>query len=82
MFNLTSNSCTKIIKKMDYYIKFEDTAQITLPNIFSDILIYCTERNVMLVDFLKKIKLLQRMSSLLVYCVKMVNGMLWYLKLD
>lgn len=51
MFNFTSNACTKIIKKMDYYIKFEDTAQITLPNIFSDILIYCTERNVMLVDF-------------------------------
>lgn len=41
----------KLLKKMDYYIKFEDTAQITLPNIFSDILIYCTERNVMLVDF-------------------------------
>ena len=36
--------------KMDYYIKFEDSNHVTLPQLFSDILIYCTERNVMLVD--------------------------------
>ncbi len=35
---------------MDYYIKFEDSNHVTLPHLFSDILIYCTERNVMLVD--------------------------------
>ena len=35
---------------MDYYIKFEDSNHVTLPQLFSDILIYCTERNVMLVD--------------------------------
>lgn len=35
---------------MDFYIKFDDTQHMTLPMLFSDILIYCTERNVMLVD--------------------------------
>ena len=33
---------------MDYYIKFEDSNHVTLPQLFSDILFI--ERNVMLVD--------------------------------
>lgn len=41
----------KLLKKMDYYIKFEDSNNYSLPQLFSDILIYCTERNVMLVDY-------------------------------
>ncbi|MBM6508195.1 MULTISPECIES: helix-turn-helix transcriptional regulator [Staphylococcus] len=49
--SLPQTRIRKLLKKMDYYIKFEDTTQVTLPNIFSDILIYCSERKVMLVDF-------------------------------
>ena len=48
--NLPQTRLRKLLKKMDYYIKFEDSNHVTLPHLFSDILIYCTERNVMLVD--------------------------------
>ena len=48
--NLPQTRLRKLLKKMDYYIKFEDSNHVTLPQLFSDILIYCTERNVMLVD--------------------------------
>lgn len=51
--NLPQTRLRKLLKKMDYYIKFEDTNQITLPHLFSDILIYCTERNVMLIDYME-----------------------------
>lgn len=44
----------KLLKKMDYYIKFEDSNNYSLPQLFSDILIYCTERNVMLVDYIEE----------------------------
>lgn len=37
---------------MTNLIKFEDTEQITLPHLFADILIYSSERNVMLIDFI------------------------------
>ena len=49
---------------MDYYIKFEESTNVTLPQLFSDILIYCTERNVMLVDYLENERMQAEMSSL------------------
>ncbi|MBA9941469.1 HTH domain-containing protein, partial [Ralstonia insidiosa] len=42
--NLPQTRLRKLLKKMDYYIKFEDSNHVTLPQLFSDILIYCTER--------------------------------------
>ncbi len=51
--NLPQTRLRKLLKKMDYYIKFEESTNVTLPQLFSDILIYCTERNVMLVDYLE-----------------------------
>ncbi|MBO1199965.1 YafY family transcriptional regulator [Staphylococcus simiae] len=41
----------KLLKRLDFYIKFEEENLTALPYLFSDILIYCTERNVMLVDY-------------------------------
>ncbi|CCE59965.1 TPA: YafY family transcriptional regulator [Staphylococcus argenteus] len=49
--NLPQTRLRKLLKRMDFYIKFKDTQHMTLPMLFSDILIYCTERNVMLVDY-------------------------------
>ncbi|HDY9542983.1 TPA: YafY family transcriptional regulator [Staphylococcus argenteus] len=49
--NLPQTRLRKLLKRMDFYIKFEDTQHMTLSMLFSDILIYCTERNVMLVDY-------------------------------
>ncbi|ELW9492198.1 YafY family transcriptional regulator [Staphylococcus aureus] len=48
--SLPQTRLRKLLKRMDFYIKFDDTQHMTLPMLFSDILIYCTERNVMLVD--------------------------------
>lgn len=41
----------RILKNMNKYIECESQDQIFLPQLFSDILIYCSERNVMSVDF-------------------------------
>lgn len=41
----------KILKHISNNIKLEDTRSLTLPHLFSDILIYSNERHVMLVDF-------------------------------
>ena len=41
----------KILKHISNNIKLEDTHSLTLPHLFSDILIYSNERHVMLVDF-------------------------------
>ena len=51
--SLPQTRLRKLLKKMDFYIKFEDSKNTTLPQLFSDILIYCTERNVMLVDYIE-----------------------------
>lgn len=45
---------THMLKKLKHIsdiVKLEDTHSITLPRVFSDILIYSNERHVMLVDF-------------------------------
>ena len=60
---------------MDYYIKFEDSNNYSLPQLFSDILIYCTERNVMLVDYIEEGKAHAENVIFIGLCVKMVSGM-------
>ncbi len=60
---------------MDFYIKFDDTQHMTLPMLFSDILIYCTERNVMLVDHRVDDNIKAKTLYLLAFCVNMDIGM-------
>lgn len=49
--NIPNTRLRKQLNHMSDLIKFEDTEQITLPHLFTDILIYSSERNVMLIDF-------------------------------
>ena len=65
---------------MDYYIKFEDSNHVTLPQLFSDILIYCTERNVMLVDLNENNQIQAENVIFIGLICKMLFGMLLYLK--
>src|SRR5699024_7864856 len=41
------------LKKLDRYIKFNQQTHVDLPPIFSEVLIYCTERNVMAMEYNK-----------------------------
>ena len=50
--NLPYNKLRKTLKKLDRYIKFDDQHHEILPTLFSDLLIYCTERNVMAMEYL------------------------------
>lgn len=50
-FKIPNTRIRKYLAHMTDLIKFEDTEQVTLPHLFSDILIYSAERNVMLIDF-------------------------------
>ncbi|WP_251517846.1 MULTISPECIES: helix-turn-helix transcriptional regulator [Staphylococcus] len=49
--NLPYTKMRRTLKKLDRYIKFDNHHQPDLPEIFSDVLIYCTERNVMSVEY-------------------------------
>ena len=49
--NLPYNKLRKTLKKLDRYIKFDDQHHEILPTLFSDLLIYCTERNVMAMEY-------------------------------
>ncbi|MCD8915723.1 MULTISPECIES: helix-turn-helix transcriptional regulator [Staphylococcus] len=49
--NQPATHIRRILKRMDRYIKFESNPNPTLPQTFSDLLIYCAERNVMLVEY-------------------------------
>ena len=51
MFKTPNTQMLKILKHISNNIKLEDTHSLTLPHLFSDILIYSNERHVMLVDF-------------------------------
>lgn len=51
LINIPNTHVRKSLTHMTDLIKFEDTEQITLPRLFTDILIYSSERNVMLIDF-------------------------------
>ncbi len=52
IINIPNTRVRKSLNQMTNLIKFEDTEQITLPHLFADILIYSSERNVMLIDFI------------------------------
>ena len=77
--NLPQTRLRKMLK-MDYYIKFEDSNHVTLPQLFSDILIYCTERNVMLVDLNENNQIQAENVIFIGLICKMLFGMLLYLK--
>lgn len=49
--NLPYSKMRKTLKRLDRYIKFEQHDHIALPSLFSDLLIYCTERNVMAMEY-------------------------------
>ncbi|WP_412518035.1 helix-turn-helix transcriptional regulator [Staphylococcus simulans] len=49
--NQPATHIRRILKRMDRYIKFESNPNEPVPQIFSDLLIYCAERNVMLVEY-------------------------------
>ena len=51
MFKTPNTQMLKILKHISNNIKLEDTRSLTLPHLFSEILIYSNERHVMLVDF-------------------------------
>lgn len=48
--NLPYTKMRRTLKKLDRYIKFDTPPHRTLPTLFSDVLIYCTERNVMAME--------------------------------
>lgn len=49
--NLPYTKMRRSLKKLDRYIKFDHSEHLNLPPIFSDVLIYCTERNVMAMEY-------------------------------
>lgn len=49
--NLPYTKMRRYLKKLDRYIKFDHSEHLNLPHIFSEVLIYCTERNVMAVEY-------------------------------
>jgi predicted DNA-binding transcriptional regulator YafY len=49
--NLPYSKMRKTLKRLDRYIKFEQHEHVELPSLFSDLLIYCTERNVMSMEY-------------------------------
>ncbi|MCD8879928.1 helix-turn-helix transcriptional regulator [Staphylococcus kloosii] len=49
--NLPYSKMRKTLKRLDRYIKFEQHEHVALPSLFSDLLIYCTERNVMSMEY-------------------------------
>jgi predicted DNA-binding transcriptional regulator YafY len=49
--NLPYTKMRRTLKKLDRYIKFDDQQYTNLPAIFSNVLIYCTERNVMAMEY-------------------------------
>ena len=49
--NLPYTKMRRTLKKLDRYIKFDKQQHKNLPPIFSDVLIYSTERNVMAMEF-------------------------------
>ncbi|SCU02172.1 DeoR family transcriptional regulator [Staphylococcus xylosus] len=49
--NLPYTKMRRALKKLDRYIKFDKQQHMNLPPIFSDVLIYSTERNVMAMEF-------------------------------
>jgi len=49
--NQPATHILRILKRMDRYIKFESNPNEALPHTFSDLLIYCAERNVMLAEY-------------------------------
>lgn len=49
--NLPYSKMRKTLKRLDRYIKFEQHEHAALPSLFSDLLIYCTERNVMSMEY-------------------------------
>ncbi|WP_432755962.1 helix-turn-helix transcriptional regulator [Staphylococcus pseudoxylosus] len=49
--NLPYTKMRRTLKKLDRYIKFDKQQHTNLPPIFSDVLIYSTERNVMAMEF-------------------------------
>ncbi|MEB6169863.1 HTH domain-containing protein [Staphylococcus pseudoxylosus] len=49
--NLPYTKMRRTLKKLDRYIKFDKKQHTNLPPIFSDVLIYSTERNVMAMEF-------------------------------
>lgn len=49
--NLPYSKMRKTLKRLDHYIKFEQHEHVALPSLFSDLLIYCTERNVMSMEY-------------------------------
>lgn len=49
--NLPYSKMRKTLKKLDRYIKFDKLDHVALPTLFSDLLIYCTERNVMAMEY-------------------------------
>ena len=54
---LPNTRVRKLLKRMDKYIKFDTIEATPLPKLFSDILIYSAERNVMSVDFVSDNKM-------------------------
>ena len=51
--NLPYTKMRRALKKLDRYIKFNQQTHVDLPPIFSEVLIYCTERNVMAMEYNK-----------------------------
>ncbi|ATH59438.1 MULTISPECIES: helix-turn-helix transcriptional regulator [Staphylococcus] len=49
--NLPYTKMRRALKKLDRYIKFDQQTHTDLPPIFSEVLIYCTERNVMAMEY-------------------------------
>ncbi|ALM57761.1 HTH domain-containing protein [Staphylococcus equorum] len=49
--NLPYTKMRRALKKLDRYIKFDHRQHTNLPPIFSEVLIYCTERNVMAMEY-------------------------------
>ena len=60
---------------MDKYIKFDTIEATPLPKLFSDILIYSAERNVMSVDFVSDNKMAAQNVILSVFYVKTLSGL-------
>src|SRR5699024_11735970 len=51
--NLPYTKMRRALKKLVRYIKFNQQTHVDLPPIFSEVLIYCTERNVMAMEYNK-----------------------------
>ncbi|MGJ5712924.1 helix-turn-helix transcriptional regulator [Staphylococcus auricularis] len=52
--SLSHTKLRNTLRELDHYIKFETSRAPQLPSLFSDILIYCAERNVMALEYLNE----------------------------